>query len=82
MTPGNWTCRPEAGGAITQIHQEVGDLLHGPGTVRVRGHAEDVHVAGADLDHEQAVQAPQGHRAVDVEEIGGEHGRGLRVQEL
>jgi hypothetical protein len=36
---------PEAGGAITQIHQEVADLLHGPGTVRVRGHAEDVHVA-------------------------------------
>jgi hypothetical protein len=36
---------PEAGGAITQIHQEVADLLHGPGTVRVRGHTEDVHVA-------------------------------------
>jgi hypothetical protein len=39
------TRKPEAGGAITQIHQEVADLLHGPETVRVRGHAEDVHLA-------------------------------------
>ena len=37
---------PEAGGAITQIHQEVADLLHGPGTVRVRGDPEDVHITG------------------------------------
>jgi hypothetical protein len=36
-----------------------------------------VHVAGADLHDEQAVQALQGQRAVDVEEIGGEHRRGL-----
>ncbi len=36
----------------------------------------------ADLDHGQAVQALAGHRAVDVEEVGGERGRGLRVQEL
>ena len=28
---------PEVCGAITQIHQQVADLLHGPGTVRVRG---------------------------------------------
>jgi len=39
-------------------------------------------VAGADLDHEEAVQPPEGHRAVDVEEVGSEHRRGLRVQEL
>src|ERR1035441_887130 len=32
--------------------------------------------------HEQAVQALQGHRAVHMEEIGGEHCRGLRAQEL
>jgi hypothetical protein len=43
---------------------------------------EDVHVAGADLDHEQAVQALEGDRAVDVEEICGEHRHSLRVQEL
>ena len=33
----NWPARsrtePEAGDAITQIHQQVTDLLHGPGTV-------------------------------------------------
>jgi hypothetical protein len=28
---------PEAGGAITQIHHEVADLLHGPRPIRVRG---------------------------------------------
>ena len=34
----------------------------------------------ADLHDEQAVQAPEGHRAVPVEEIGGEHRRCLAVQ--
>ena len=38
--------------------------------------------SGADLDHEEAVQAPEGHRAVDVEGVSREHRRGLRVQEL
>ena len=28
---------PEAGGAVTQVHQEVADLLNGPRAVRVRG---------------------------------------------
>jgi flagellar motor protein MotB len=43
---------PEARGVVAEVHQEVADLLGGPGTVRVRGHAEDVYVTGADLDHE------------------------------
>ena len=43
---------PEACGTITQIHQQVTDLLHGPGTVRVRGDPEDVHVTAADLHDE------------------------------
>ena len=43
-------------GAITQIHQQVADLLHGPGTVRVRGNPEDVYAAAAYLHDEQAVQ--------------------------
>jgi hypothetical protein len=64
---------PETRGAITRIHQQVADLLHGPGTVWVRGDPEDVHVAAAYLDDEQAVQALQGRRAVHVEEVGGEH---------
>ena len=72
----------KARGVVAEVHQEVADLLGGPRPVRVRGHAEDVHVAGADLDHEEAVQAPEGHRAVDVEEVGSEHRRGLRVREL
>jgi hypothetical protein len=33
---------------------------------RVRGHAEDVDVAGGGLDHEYQVDSPQCHRAVDV----------------
>ena len=39
-------------------------------------------VAGADFGDEQAVQALECYRAVHVEEVGGEHGRGLCVQEL
>jgi hypothetical protein len=67
---------------VTQIHQQVADLLGGPWSVRVRGDTENVHVTGADLHDEQAVQALQRHRAVDVEEISGEHRRSLRMQEL
>jgi hypothetical protein len=48
---------PEIRSAITQVHQEVADLLHGPRRVRARGDAEDVHVPGAHLDHEEAVQS-------------------------
>jgi hypothetical protein len=72
----------EVRGAIAEIHQEVADLLCGPRPVRVRGHAEDMHIPGADLDHEEAVQALQGHRAVHVEEVGRKHRRGLRAQEI
>ncbi|HEY5987703.1 MAG TPA: hypothetical protein VIV12_15205 [Streptosporangiaceae bacterium] len=43
---------------------------------------KDVDVAGADLHDEQAVHAAKGYRAVHVEEVCGEHGPGLRVQEL
>jgi hypothetical protein len=58
---------PELGGAIAQVQQKVPDLLHGPGPVRVRGHAEDVHEAGVDVHHEEDGAPLQGHRAVDVE---------------
>jgi hypothetical protein len=73
---------PEIPGAITKIHQEIADLLHGPWSVRVRGDSQDMHIPGSDLDPERAVQARQGHRAVHVEEVGREHRRRLRVQEL
>jgi len=73
---------PEVRGAVAEVHQEIADLLGSPRPVRMGCDPEDVDVARADLDDEQAVQAPEGHRAVDVKEVGGEHGRGLRVQEL
>ena len=38
--------------------------------------------AGAGFHDEQAVQAPEPHCAVHSLEAGGEHRRGLRVQEL
>jgi 5,10-methylenetetrahydrofolate reductase len=61
----------KSGGAVAEIHQEVADLLHSPRPVRVGGHAEDVHVTGADFHHEEAIQALERHRAVNVEEIDG-----------
>jgi hypothetical protein len=73
---------PEVRSAVAQIHQEITDLLGGLRPVRVRRDPENVHIAAADFDDEQAVQVPQGEGAVHVEEVGGEHGRGLRVQEL
>ena len=73
---------PEARGPITEVHQEIADLLGGPRPVRVRGHPEDVHIAAADLHHEQAVQAAERHCAVHVKEVDGEHRRGLGVQKL
>ena len=69
-------------GAITQILQQVADLLHGPRPIWVRGDPDNVHVTAACLHDEQAIPALQGHSAVDVEEVRGEHRRGLRVQEL
>jgi hypothetical protein len=48
----------------------------------VCGDAQDVQGAVADLDHEQDVESLQGHRAVDLEEVDGQHGGGLGAQEL
>ncbi len=73
---------PEVLGVIAKVHQEVADLLGGPRSVRVSGDSEDVDVAAPDFDDEQAVQAPECHCAVHMEEIGGQHGRGLGMQEL
>jgi hypothetical protein len=67
----------EVRGAVTEVHQEVADLLGSPRAVRVRGNAEDMHVMGVDLDYEQHVQALEGHRAIHMEEVGCQHGCGL-----
>jgi hypothetical protein len=53
-----------------------------PTPVGMRGHAQDVQEAVADLECEQDVESPERHRAVDVEEADREHAGGLRVQEL
>ena len=60
---------PEPRGVLAEVHDEVAGLLGGPGPVGMRGHAQDVQVAVADLEHEQDVEPPQRHRAVDVEEV-------------
>jgi hypothetical protein len=73
---------PECRGPLAEVRQEIADLLHGPRPVRVRGDPGDVHVAGASLDDEQAIQAPERYGAVRMEEVRGEHRRGLGVQEL
>jgi hypothetical protein len=67
---------------ISEDQVSGSDTVLGTHTIRVRGDPEDVHAAAADLHDEQAVQALQGHRAVYVEEVGGEHRRCLGVQEL
>jgi len=71
----------EVRSVVAEVHQQIADLLGGPWPVRVRGDPEDMNVAVADFDDEEAVQAPEGH-AVHVEEVDGEHRGGLRVQEL
>jgi hypothetical protein len=68
--------------AVAEVHQEVPGLLSGPGSVGVRGCAEDVHVAAADFQGKEDVDPLERHRAVHMEEVHGQHGRGLRPQEL
>jgi hypothetical protein len=46
------------------------------------GHAQYVQVAIADLAREHDVEPPQCDRAVDVEEVHGQHRGGLRAKEL
>src|SRR6187551_2545033 len=46
---------PEAGGAVVEVHQQVAGLLGGPGSGRVAGRAEDVHVAVSDFEGEEDV---------------------------
>jgi hypothetical protein len=74
---------PEGGGAAVGVHQEVAGLLVGPGSGsgRVAGRPEDVGVATADFQGEEHIDPIEGDRAVDVEEVHGQHGRGLCAQE-
>jgi hypothetical protein len=73
---------PELRGALAEVHHEVGGLLGRPTPVGMPGHAQDVQVAGADLENEQDIEPPQCHGAVDVEEVDSQRARRLRAQEL
>jgi hypothetical protein len=72
---------PERCGALLEFHQEVAGLLGGPGSGRMASRSEDVHVAVANLQGEEHVDPLEGEGAVDVEEVHGQHGRGLHAQE-
>jgi hypothetical protein len=85
--------KPQGVAPATELEQRLAHQLDGPGIqqrgyttrprpVRVRGHAENMDVASARLDHEVHVDAAQRDRAVDVEEITRKHGGGLGAQEL
>ena len=58
---------PEAYDPIAEVHQEVPDLLRGHGLSELAVNSEDMHVAGADLHHEQHVHTLKSDRAVQVE---------------
>ena len=45
------------------------------------GHAQDVQGAVADLEQERDVEPLEGHAAVDVEEVDGQHAGGLGARE-
>jgi hypothetical protein len=72
---------PEGGGAVVEVHQQVARLLGGPGAGRVARRSKDVHGADANLEGEEHVDPLQGDCAVDVEEVHGQHRRGLRAEE-
>ena len=55
-------------GAFAEIPQEVAGLLGGPRAGGVRGDAQDMHPPGADLHHEEHVQAPEEH-GVNMQEV-------------
>ena len=72
---------PERGGTVVEVHQQVAGLLGSPGAGRLAGRFEEVHVAAANLEGEEDVDPFQGDRAVDVEEVHGQHAGGLSAQE-
>src|ERR1035441_7055350 len=61
--------------ALPEVHQKVARRLGRPRAVRIRGEAGQVNAAGAVLDDDQGVDAPQEH-SVDMDEIGREDAAG------
>ncbi len=62
-------------------HGEVAGCLGCPGSGGVGGDAGEVHASGVDFNEEQDVESAQTDD-VDTEEIGGDDGVGLAVNEL
>jgi hypothetical protein len=52
---------PEGGDTIVEVHQQVAGLLGGPGSSRVAGRPEDVHVPAADFQGEEDVNPFERH---------------------
>ena len=50
--------------AVAEVQREIADLLGSPRPVRMGGDPEDVDIARAYFDDEEAVQALERHRAV------------------
>ena len=72
---------PEGGDTVVEVLQQVAGLLGGPGSSRVSGRLEDVHVPVGDFEGKEDVNLFERQRAVEVEEVHGERGRGLGAQE-
>ena len=72
---------PELLGAVAEVHQQVAGLLGDPGAGGVGGDSGEVHASAAVLDDDEDVEAAQ-EDGVDVGEVDGEDGVGLRGQEL
>ncbi len=62
---------PDRSRALPEAHQKVARRLSRPRAVRIRGEAGQVNAAGAVLDDDQGVDAPQEH-GVHMDEIGRE----------
>ena len=71
----------DRGRALAEVHHGVAGRLRGPRAIRVPGDPGQVGTAGAMLDDDQGVDAPQEH-GVHVNEIGRKDAASLSGQEL
>jgi hypothetical protein len=55
---------PDGGSAVVDVNQQVASLLGGPGSSRMAGCPEDVHVAASHLEGEEHVDPLQCQSAV------------------
>ena len=67
---------PERPAGVVEVHDQIAGALGDPGSGGVAGDAQDVDVAGGDLDAEEDVQLLQ-QDGVDGEEVDREDARGL-----